>query len=888
MSDAEFVLKTTPPRLSRTALQRERLSVLWAEVRERAAISIVAPKGFGKTTLLLQWRRLWLEQGAFVAWLSADAFDEPTRFTMALLHAVRNATGRSCFATIAARYEGQGDDQIGVLTSLLSEIACLGIETVLMIDDAERLPEVSARGSLAYLIYNAPPNLHVVIGSRVSLPLSTWDLAAKGNYAVLKADDMRLHLAESVAILEKRFGKKLSLDDRVRLHETTEGWPIGLQLAAAAIEREPNLSLAAQQLSARHGDIGDYFIQSLFSRLPPSVADFLTRVAILDHMCAELCQAVTGNPMAAEYLDQLMLDSPIVMVAETKDWLRLHPLARDFLLGRYEQLPATEQAELQLRACRWFAERARFHEAAGHALAAGDEALAQSYALRCLWTLGAQGKLAEAREWLDRIPPDVIAKDVEMRLVAAWINALSDRSAQALRVAMDVLDDRGSAVQSVVTATRVAAGAAGYVDHLGMIPTILARWSELHEHTDESLYERTFPNAFAVMALHAGDTEKARQLVAAATSSASTSAIRLITAIGQVLVGLSHLWDGDAYKVEAVLRPALLQAEREEGRRSIVASWFAVVLAAAMLERDEPDAAQALLAHRLDVIERAGLPDTVLLAYRTLAYVAVAQGDERRALNLFESLHGLAERRRLPRLVLHCLLEKIRIYSLRACGETVGNLVQSLDQLATEFTQMEFSPFRSQYELVAAIAKTYAALARHDLDGAEHQLVVADALASQMHRGRDTLTVKVLRAVVARQRNAAHALPLLAEALSLAAIGGNARLLADTHPLAERMGEELRLSPVASASMQSQAAPDTRQSSTPMRQVVAASGLLTPKESEILGLLNNGMSNKLIAKVMEISDETVKWHLKNLFSKLSAGTRTHAVGRARLLGLIAD
>jgi len=55
---------------------------------------------------------------------------------------------------------------------------------------------------------------------------------------------------------------------------------------------------------------------------------------------------------------------------------------------------------------------------------------------------------------------------------------------------------------------------------------------------------------------------------------------------------------------------------------------------------------------------------------------------------------------------------------------------------------------------------------------------------------------------------------------------------------------------------------------------------------EILRLLENGMSNKLIARALEISDETVKWHLKNLFSKLSAGTRKHVVDRARLLGLI--
>ena len=71
-------------------------------------------------------------------------------------------------------------------------------------------------------------------------------------------------------------------------------------------------------------------------------------------------------------------------------------------------------------------------------------------------------------------------------------------------------------------------------------------------------------------------------------------------------------------------------------------------------------------------------------------------------------------------------------------------------------------------------------------------------------------------------------------------------------------------------------------------QFTLPGALLTPKEAHILALLATGLSNKLIACAMEISDETVKWHLKNLFAKLSAGSRKHAVGRARLLGLLPD
>ena len=151
--------------------------------------------------------------------------------------------------------------------------------------------------------------------------------------------DLRFELDESIAVLDKRFGGRLSLDDCVRLHEATEGWPIGLQLAAASIEREPDLHAAVASLSARHGDIERYFIESLYPRLAAPVADFLTRIAILDQIEPELCEAVTRCPSAAAYIDQLLSDTPILIVAEMRDWIRLHPLARDFLLGQFEQLP---------------------------------------------------------------------------------------------------------------------------------------------------------------------------------------------------------------------------------------------------------------------------------------------------------------------------------------------------------------------------------------------------------------------------------------------------------------------------------------------------------------------------------------------------------------------
>ena len=124
MGDIQFQLKTAPPRLRRTAPARKRLEHRWAEINDRTAIVVTAPQGFGKTTLLAQWRRNWLERGAFVAWASLDAQDDRARFVDLLLFALRAATGRDSFAVASTQNSLQANRELDALTTLLAEVAC--------------------------------------------------------------------------------------------------------------------------------------------------------------------------------------------------------------------------------------------------------------------------------------------------------------------------------------------------------------------------------------------------------------------------------------------------------------------------------------------------------------------------------------------------------------------------------------------------------------------------------------------------------------------------------------------------------------------------------------------------------------------------------------------
>ena len=127
----------------------------------------------------------------------------------------------------------------------------------------------------------------------VALPIS--DLPARGRFAELGAADLRFELAETVALLQARFGRRIELDSCVRLHELTEGWPLGLQLAVSTIERSPDLQEAIAAFSVRSGDLHRYFVECLVDHLPPAAAEFLVRVSFVDALSPSLCEAITGQ-----------------------------------------------------------------------------------------------------------------------------------------------------------------------------------------------------------------------------------------------------------------------------------------------------------------------------------------------------------------------------------------------------------------------------------------------------------------------------------------------------------------------------------------------------------------------------------------------------------------
>ena len=880
----DLQLKVMPPRVPRHLVTRSRLFSGDARLAGQPVLLVQAPAGFGKTSLMAQWRLEHLARGAVVAWVLAQAQDSPKRLLQALVLAVRSAAARPAFGRTLL--ESPSANGIEGMTAWLAEVAQSALDVVLFIDEVERVPE-DTRELLAYLLRNAPPNLRVMLAARSDCRLAIDDLVDYGHCTVVGPAQLRLQLDETLELVHKRFGERIDDDAAARLHELSEGWPLGLQLALSAIGGGGDARLAALSPGAQGGALREHFVELLLAHLDAADVSFLTHIAVLEVLHPALCQAVTGRDDAAERLQRLARDTPVFVAVEGHDWLRMHSMARELLRERCAALPAEKQAAMHARAADWLAGQGLFEDAAGHALAAGQRERAYDLAERSLYeSLMMRGHQGSVLEWLARLPPEELDRRPRLLLAAAWSLALSERHDEAGRLVARLLAQPEVDATLQCECAQILSGAAVFADDPDRFAALHDPWAEAPPLHDP-LLRKIHVNRSAFRLLLEGEPALARLREQQPLPGASQSALAYVSRWGDFIVGLSYLWEGQVLLAEKQLRPALAQAETELGRRSPFATMLGTLLAAAVWERNQPAEATALLANRLDVLERSGLPEAVLLGYRTAARAAAAQGAENRALELLDAMHAVGLSRRLPRLCIASLADQVRLHARRFRPETCRELCARIDVLLADPGTPQGRLWRRSVELLREMAQGHAAIAAQEWRQALEPLARADQLAQQIKQGRLHIELLGLRAY-ALDRCGERSAGMLREAAGLAQTYGLLRVFDDAHPALGDWARQVldapdlaaRAGPLA-APMRAPAPPaDTARLRSP------PSMALTPKEREVLELLARSLSNKEIGLAMQVGEATIKWHMKNLFAKLDAGTRKQVVQRARILGLL--
>ncbi len=880
----DLLLKVMPPRVPRDLLPRARLSSTDARLGAQPVVLVQAPAGFGKTSLLASWRLEHLARGAVVAWVLAQPQDSPKRLLQALVLALRAGAARPGFGHTLL--ESPPADALEGVTLWLAELAQTALDVVLFIDEVERLPEDS-RDALTYLLRNAPPNLRVVLAARSDCQLAIDDLIDYGQCTLIGPELLRLRLDETLQLVHKRFGERVGDDAAARLHELSEGWPLGLQLALSAIAGGGDARVASLTPGAQGGALREHFVELLLANLDAGDVAFLTHIAMLDVLHPALCQAVSGRDDAAERLMRLARDTPVFVAAEGSEWLRMHSMARDLLRERLAALPGAQQTAMHSRAADWLSAQGLLEDAAGHALAAGQRDRAYELAERSLYeSVMTRGRHSSALEWLARLPRDELEQRARVLLAVAWSLALGERHAEAGQLVERLLARPQADAALQCECALILSAAAVFADDPDRFAALHDPWAESPPLRDPVLL-KIHANRSAFRALLDGQPALARLRMQQAQPGAAQRALAYVARWGDFIVGLTYLWEGQVLQAEQQLRPALAQAEGQLGRRSAFATMLGALLAAAVWERGQPAEAGALLANRLDVLERSGMPEALLLGYRTAARAAAAQGAENRAFELLWALHAVGVSRRLPRLCIASLADQVRLHARRYRPETCRELCTRIDTVLADAAAPQGPRWRDSAEILREVAQAYAAVAAQQWRAAAEQLARADARALARKQGRLHIELLGLRAY-ALDRCGERAHELLREAAGLAQAYGLLRVFDDAHPalggwarqVLEAPADTARAGPLAAPMRAPLPAPDAA------RSRAQPSMALTPKEREVLELLARNLSNKEIGLAMQVGEATIKWHMKNLFAKLDAGTRKQVVQRARILGLL--
>ncbi len=451
-------LKLASPAPRREVLLRPVLQALLAEVRLQPATVVVAPAGYGKTTLLAQWVAELERTGAAVAWLSLDADDKAPAMLLAyLIRAFQRhlpEVGDEAWRILHSAADLERDWPL-VAGALLSDLQnALTTPTFLLIDDYHQIADGPMTGQLfTYLLRAAPPALHIVIASRRPVEIAPLPrLRAEGLVVEIERDALSLTRGEA-AELAMRIGVQLSDEELNLLLERTEGWVLSVQLALRALSHQPPARRHSylQTINRTERSLFDYLASEVLAGLPPDLLDFLALASLAEQIDADLVAEVLGHLSAQALIERsLQMGLPITQV-ETGDSLahiyRFHPLWRRLLQERAEQRigrPALNR--LHQRYAQAFEQRGMLEAAMSHYAAAGDDEGLAGALRRRAWPMIDTPQRNSIRAWIERLPEQRRSDDPELLHMWGWSIAAAarDQALQAISQAAEIYRHQGN------------------------------------------------------------------------------------------------------------------------------------------------------------------------------------------------------------------------------------------------------------------------------------------------------------------------------------------------------------------------------------------------------------------------------------------------------------
>ena len=618
------------PRLSAQLLDSDASLVLFA-----------APPGFGKTTLLAQWRVL--DERPF-AWFTPDSSDsEPVALWAGIVEAIRRVRpdfGGAVEAALQARHVDVHDALIPVV---VRELESLAGELVLVLDDYQAVESPACHASLEYFMDAQPANVQLVIASRADPAIPVAKLRAEGRLLELRALDLCFTKEEEAVFLNGQLGLGLAPATIEVLHERTEGWPAGVYLASLSLRQRPDRDEFVSAFDGSNRHVVDYLTEVVLGSLDARQRDFLLQTSILDSFSASLCDAVTGKRGSAARLEEVeRANLFLIPLDDRRERYRYHQLFADLLRAQLAQRDPGLVPKLHRRAYEWLAAAGEADAAVRHALAADavDEAAGL---VASQWLAEPGGNLDRPERIFRRLegfPPAALLGDARLALVKGWALSLSGRRAEAdeaLAVA-----ERGGATLPDGTAVADAAAVVRACFSWGNAAGALAD-AEAAAAREERLPPYWHPLwLLALGRAHyfVGDHGSAKPVLQWAVSSGHHVGRPLLAAIAQGYLARIDLAADELEAGEQGARAALHAVEIHALGDHAAAGSIHVALGAVLARLGRTQEAGDVLVRGLARLRRR--TDVLEIADALLVYAPV-----RRALDSLTSARGLVEEARV-------------------------------------------------------------------------------------------------------------------------------------------------------------------------------------------------------------------------------------------------
>jgi LuxR family transcriptional regulator, maltose regulon positive regulatory protein len=852
----------------------------------RKVTIISAPAGSGKTSLLRAWARGPGRLRRLAVLQVPRGQHDDQQFWLALLDAVRQATGAGSGAEPPAATPDFNPP--AMVDRVLSELAdaCGGI--TLVVDDLHELTSPEALAQLTRLLTSLPPQVHAILTTRHDVRLGLHQLRLAGELAEIRGTDLRFSERETRELLDAS-GIALSAAGAALLHQRTEGWAAGLRLAAISLAGHPDPERFVAEFSGSERTVAEYLLAEMLDRQPPDVQDLLLRTSLLDRVNGELADLLTGRPGSERILLDLEDANAFVESLDPeRTWFRYHHLFADFLRLELRRRLPEQVPVLHRRAAGWFTVQGQVTDAVRHTQAAGDWSEAARLLADHSFSLTLDGQAQTMQALLRAFPPG--ADHPELALVRAMGDLAQGRlddAAAHLAVAETYAETTPSERQRHlrVAVASLQLSLARRSGHLaGVIEQARFLASPVTGQSDEDIALGSDLRAVALMNLGTAEAWTLGQPDAPDAERHLREGAVLAREIGRpylevgclAQLGFASLVLHSFATTQRRCREAIALAERHGWGTEPVIAPALIMLAGTLVWTGEFDEGERWLQRTRQALQTDTGPDITLLLHQTAGLLHAGRGRHHEALEEFGAAEDLGSQLADSQALATRTTRWLPATQARLglTGEARALIAALDDQRASS------GEIRNALAVIClAEGNPAAALAAvaSVLDGTAP--VLGDVTVMEAH-----LLAGLAHRQLGDQRAATQAAEralALAEADRLVlpfAMTGSAGLL-----------EALPRHETAHAALLADILDVLHGASPAARQPPASPPAeeLTPGELRVLRYLPTNMSRPEIAGELSVSPNTVNAHIRSIYAKLQVRDRSSAVQRARELRLLA-